>query len=42
MQLHAKAIRIPTPNRGFLEISAPVPEHMLKILRLLGLYNPQL
>ncbi|NQU60021.1 MAG: RluA family pseudouridine synthase [Rhodospirillales bacterium] len=36
LHLHAKAIRIPKTGGGYLEISAPLPEHMQKTFSSLG------
>ena len=36
LHLHARAIRIPNPGGGILEVSAPLPDHMRKTLKLLG------
>ena len=36
LQLHSKAIRIPNPGGGILEVSAPLPDHMAEIWRFLG------
>ena len=37
VHLHARSVRIPHPAGGFLEISAPMPEHMERTCRTLGL-----
>jgi len=37
LHLHARAIRIPHPQGGELEVVAPLPEHMLGTWRFLGL-----
>ena len=36
LHLHARAIRIPNPGGGMLEVSAPLPAHMKKTWKLLG------
>ena len=36
LHLHARAIRIPNPGGGMLEVSAPLPSHMRKTWKLLG------
>lgn len=36
LHLHARAIRIPNPGGGILEVSAPLPDHMKKTWKLLG------
>ncbi len=36
LHLHARAIRIPHPSGGWLELVAPLPEHMLASWTLLG------
>jgi len=36
LHLHAKAIRIPNPAGGILEVTAPLPDHMKKTWKLLG------
>ena len=36
MHLHARAIRLPHPKGGFLEVVAPLPEHMRATWRSLG------
>ncbi len=36
LHLHARAIRIPHPAGGVLEVSAPLPEHMRATWRFLG------
>ena len=36
LHLHARAIRIPNPGGGVLEVSAPLPDHMKKTWKLLG------
>ena len=36
MPLHARAIRLPHPKGGFLEVVAPLPEHMRATWRSLG------
>jgi len=36
LQLHSKAIRIPNPCGGMLEVSAPLPDHMVEVWRFLG------
>ncbi len=36
LHLHARAIRIPHPAGGVLEVTAPLPEHMVETWRLFG------
>ena len=36
LHLHARAIRIPNPGGGILEVSAPLPDHMKKTWKSLG------
>ncbi len=36
LHLHARAIRIPHPDGGVLEVAAPLPRHMRQSWRLLG------
>ena len=36
LHLHARAIRIPNPGGGILEVNAPLPDHMKKTWKLLG------
>ncbi len=36
LHLHARAISLPHPGGGTLEVTAPLPDHMLKTWRLLG------
>ncbi|MAF96441.1 MAG: RNA pseudouridine synthase [Rhodospirillaceae bacterium] len=36
LHLHAKALRIPHPAGGILEVSAPLPDHMRATFRTLG------
>jgi 23S rRNA pseudouridine955/2504/2580 synthase len=36
LHLHARRIRIPHPDGGVLDISAPLPPHMLQTWNLLG------
>lgn len=36
LHLHARRIRIPHPDGGILEISAPLPPHMMQTFNLLG------
>jgi 23S rRNA pseudouridine955/2504/2580 synthase len=36
LHLHSRALRIPHPQGGILEISAPLPDHMRATWRLLG------
>lgn len=37
VHLHARSVRVPHPAGGFLEVSAPMPEHMERTCRTLGL-----
>jgi 23S rRNA pseudouridine955/2504/2580 synthase len=36
LHLHARAIRMPHPRGGILEVTAPLPPHMLETFRFLG------
>jgi 23S rRNA pseudouridine955/2504/2580 synthase len=36
LHLHARAIRIPHPRSGVIEVAAPLPEHMVATWRFLG------
>lgn len=36
LHLHARAIRIPHPRSGMIEVAAPLPEHMAATWRFLG------
>jgi 23S rRNA pseudouridine955/2504/2580 synthase len=36
LHLHARAIRLPHPNKGVLEVEAPPPPHMIASFELLG------
>lgn len=40
LHLHARAIRIPHPDGGILEVTAPLPDHMLATWRFFG-FDPQ-
>ncbi len=40
LHLHARAIRIPNPGGGWLELTAPLPPHMKKTWKLLGFDPP--
>ena len=40
MHLHARAIRLPHPEEGVLEVVAPLPEHMRATWRILGFGEP--
>lgn len=37
LHLHARRIRIPHPDGGFIDVSAPLPPHMQQTFNLLGL-----
>ena len=39
LHLHARAIRIPHPGGGVLEVTAPLPSHMMETWRLFGFYD---
>jgi 23S rRNA pseudouridine955/2504/2580 synthase len=41
LHLHARAIRVPHPEGGFLEVSAPLPDHMLESFGTLGFSRPR-
>lgn len=43
LHLHARRIRIPHPDGGWLDVSAPLPPHMVQTFNLLGLdeANPE-
>ena len=38
LHLHARALRLPRPRGGPLEITAPLPEHMAQTFDLLGFH----
>jgi 23S rRNA pseudouridine955/2504/2580 synthase len=37
LHLHARRIRVPHPDRGFIDVKAPLPPHMVQTFNLLGL-----
>jgi 23S rRNA pseudouridine955/2504/2580 synthase len=41
LHLHARRIRIPHPDGGIIDVSAPLPPHMLQTFNLLG-FDPDL
>ncbi len=41
MHLHARAIRIPHPAGGILEVMAPLPEHMVATWNFLGFHEKE-
>lgn len=41
MHLHARAIRIPHPTKGFLEVTAPLPRHMKETFEFLNFDEKQ-
>jgi 23S rRNA pseudouridine955/2504/2580 synthase len=36
LHLHARAIRMPRPGGGWIEVTAPLPDHMRETWRFLG------
>jgi 23S rRNA pseudouridine955/2504/2580 synthase len=40
LHLHARALVLPHPEGGTLEVAAPAPEHMVETLRFFGFANP--
>jgi len=40
LHLHARRLRVPHPGGGTLEVSAPLPPHMVQSLSVLGLEEP--
>lgn len=40
LHLHARALRVPHPRRGVLEVQAPLPEHMTDTMTFLG-FDPE-
>ncbi|MGY4799975.1 RluA family pseudouridine synthase [Teichococcus aerofrigidensis] len=41
LHLHARAIRVPHPEGGTLEVTAPLPPHMLESFETLGFEKPR-
>ncbi|PHK96994.1 RNA pseudouridine synthase [Pseudoroseomonas rhizosphaerae] len=41
LHLHARALRVPHPEGGTLEVSAPLPPHMVESFRTLGFEVPR-